>query len=112
MKDRRAVAPLLEALKNPDPQIRNNAIYLLGQIDDPSTLEPIRAMLNATSADVHWVVIQALGDMKDSRAISLLLDLLRHPDEKLRGYAARTLGEKRERRAVLPGGRILGGCRS
>jgi len=76
-----AVEPLTKALHNFDPGIQVNIAKILGEIKDPSAVEPlIQALLVDAAKDQSWLfrfeAARALGKIKDTRAIEPLNILL------------------------------------
>jgi len=156
LKDPRAVEPLIMALKDdPDSDVRKSAAAALGAAKDPRAVEPLIVALKAPDAlrirdsgvgmrefkdpaslpkDADWKVrknaAEALGALKDHRAVEPLIAALedwnsgvrdsaagalkgigapavepliaalRDPNAWLRLGAARVLGERREPRVV------------
>ncbi len=105
MSDGRAVAPLAELLADPDVQLRQILARALGQLGDRRAVEPLMAMLTdldqntrltmaasrflsptalqqeaQINRELRQAVIEALGKLKDGRAIEPLVAALRDPD--------------------------------
>jgi HEAT repeat protein len=70
-----AVEPLLAALKNPDPDVRQTATWALGSIRDPRAVEPLIATLQDSHARLE--AVKALGLMRDMRAVEPLVTVFR-----------------------------------
>lgn len=69
-----AEAPLLEALRRPEAQVRDRAAWALGQIHSLLAVEPLLARL--TSGDEpSFPLVNALGELQDARAIAPLREL-------------------------------------
>jgi HEAT repeat protein len=69
----------------------------------PACVEPLIAVLqNAPDASRRMNAAQALGEIKDWRAVEPLVAALRDPAIPVRTSAARALGEMRDPRAVEP----------
>jgi HEAT repeat protein len=49
--DRRAVEPLLASLRDPDPGIREEAVWALGQMGDARAIAPLCALLGSLDAE-------------------------------------------------------------
>ena len=81
---------LLEALDDPDPEVRREAAHRLGERRDPRALDPLIAALAdpEVSAGAAW----ALGEVGDPRAGAALMELLEDSDLNARVAAARALG--------------------
>ena len=96
IKDIRAVGPLLVLLKDPNESMRREAIYALGELEDPrvaDALLPILADKSSFPATAH-----VLADLKDPRLYDHLVKALE--DDDLRGSAAWTMGGLGDPRAV------------
>jgi len=72
-----AVAPLVAALKNDDPNVRCGAAAALGKIGDPAAVEPIIGLLKDKEPGVRERAAVALADLKDPRAVKPLIGALR-----------------------------------
>jgi HEAT repeat protein len=77
--DRRAVEPLIAALKSADREVRLSAASSLGEIGDTRAVEPLIAALLDETETVRRVAVMELGALGDRRAEGPLLALLRHP---------------------------------
>lgn len=124
IKDERAVEPLVTALRDKDERVRKRAASALGSMGDPRGVEPLIAALEREDPDKgirsvnDWsgsmaslldaaknfreYVAEALGKIKDPRAVSPLTKALNDSDEGVRKAAAWSLGEIRDQRAVEP----------
>jgi HEAT repeat protein len=125
-----AVAPLCEALRNPEGTVRRSAATLLGQIGDPRAIEP----LGMTLYDVHFEVgeaaaqsiarfgaaalevlgeallasesgirlhgLSALGKIKDARVLPLIAGLLNDPDRHVVKQAIQSIADSGDLRAL------------
>lgn len=158
--DPRAVDPLIEVLDSEQPFVSENAIVALGKIGDPRAVEPLMQMLlqnktvyrdslkqalisigapaveplietlQNTDPYLQEFAISALGEIKDPRAVSpliamlkesnnhipvykalvnigepsvvMLIETLQDGDIEAAGYAAKALGEIKDARAVEP----------
>ena len=101
--DARAVAPLAELVKTESGEKRRHAITALGQIDDAQSVEVLIDVLthNAESS-VRCGAVDALGALRDPRAIDPLLALARDPDATLRCSVITVLGKFHDPRVVTP----------
>ena len=130
IKDPRAVQPLLTAMRTAGkdtPEVAQAAAEALGNYG-PQNLEllitavkdknlaeygisglvkmgapaidTLVADLRYPDPDVRWQAANALGDIKDARAVQPLIDLL--PNKELQLHAAHSLGEIKDPRAVAP----------
>ena len=58
-----AINPLLQLLKNPDPEIRSNSAFVLGQMKCPDAIRPLIQLLGDSSREVHTSASNALGEI-------------------------------------------------
>ena len=108
-RDRRAIDPLLGILRDPseDGQVRMGAACSLGALGDASAVEPLIETMREDMkmrTGILAACIGALGELKDPRAVPILLKALgnRADDWIYREMAARALGEIGDARAVGP----------
>jgi HEAT repeat protein len=97
-----AVEPLIAALKDQDPLVRRAAIKALGEINDPRGVEPLIAALKDSSDEARQLAASALGDSRDPRAVEPLIAALKDANAWVRLDAASSLGEIKDPRAVEP----------
>jgi len=90
-KRRKEINILINALKHEDSIIRKNAAYILGNLRDPLTVEPLIEVLNDEDADVRGEVVRTLGAIRDDRAIEPLIKTLNDECREIRGWAASAL---------------------
>ena len=113
--DKRAVAPLLEALRRGDCSMRDIAADALGKLGDKQAVEPLLEMLademvwaREAAPAASWKetdshvrarhsVVQALASLGDNRAVEPLIEMLKSGDCDARTVtkALRDLGDKR-----------------
>ena len=74
--DARAVEHLIAALKNADPNTRNEAINALSKIGKPS-LEPLIGTLQDADPKVRFLAAWALGEIGDPQAVEPLIASLK-----------------------------------
>lgn len=107
--DRRAVDPLITALKDEDPGARMWATEALGNLRDARAVEPLISALKDEASNVRLEAAKALGKLGDARAVEPLIvafeDEDSHPTDAIdrwsyRATLARTLGELGDARAV------------
>lgn len=79
---------LVEALEDPDPDVRLAAIEGLGTSRSPSAVAPLRRMLRGPTAET-LAALQALGDLGLADAAPALEPFLSAPDPDQRRTAAR-----------------------
>ena len=71
---------LLQALHDPDFQVRSIVITALGKLPaDPVVIDKILAILDGESDYEKRVAVEALGELKASKAAPKLLGILRNP---------------------------------
>jgi hypothetical protein len=88
-----AVDTLIRALDTDDRDLRLGIIEAMGEIRDPSVLDPLLPLLHDRSNEVRWASALALGQLSDPRAVPLLVRALRDPDRYVRYGAAIALGQ-------------------
>jgi HEAT repeat protein len=99
------VDSLIEALSDDRAWVRKDAVRFLGAINASWSLKPlIDAMKNDTDYNVRYEAQQALGKMKDTGAIELLIETLKNEelDVDTRYAAAWALSETKDPTAVDP----------
>jgi HEAT repeat protein len=85
-----AIEPLLGALASANPQTRAYAARALGLIGAPQAFEPIVGLLAREPVDsTRLSLIEALGALRDSRAVPILLAHLQAPEQANRGWTVR-----------------------
>jgi len=117
-----AVDSLIATLSDADPDLREQAAELLGEIKDPRAVPPLIATLKdntppakapaeldangvplphaSEGASLRQYSAKALGEIKDSRADQPLIDALKDSDGNVRLAAARALGEMDDTQSV------------
>ena len=101
--DTRAVAPLTEQVKTESGEKRRLAITALGQIGDARSAEVLIDVLTRhTESSVRCSTADALGTLRDPRAIDPLLALAHDPDAALRSTVITALGKFHDPRVVEP----------
>ena len=105
-----AVKPLINSLKSSDDKIQRNSARVLGNIGDPSAVEPlINALINdGKSYYLGQAASEALGKIGDIRAVEPLINALTDKSYYVRENAAKALGEIGNPRAVIPLIKLLG----
>jgi HEAT repeat protein len=106
-----AVAPLIEALHDPDPDVRSSAALALGASEDPRALEPlVQRLLQRDELPIaRRCAAEGLAYLQDRRATSSLLRMVEQPqeDHEVRLFAARALVQLAEPQAVELFQRVL-----
>jgi HEAT repeat protein len=98
--DPRAVAPLTHLMKNPIPNNRCKVVDCLGEIGAPA-VEPLIEALKDESYFVRISAVQALGKIKDPRAVVPLIQALKDKDFNVREKTVEALAELADPRAVV-----------
>ena len=100
-------APMLNArlASEKSPEVRAVIARALGELKDPSSVDPLAQVLDVNTSDgatsrMNAAVAQALGDIKDPRGAPALITLLKSRDDYVRQDAIAALGELRAQAAV------------
>jgi beta-lactamase regulating signal transducer with metallopeptidase domain len=91
--DRRAVAPLLLALRDDSATTRRIAVWGLSEIRPPEAVEPLAALLGDPSPKVRAEAASALGDLGATDHALAIARLLTDPERAVRIEAAHALGD-------------------
>ena len=91
--DKRAVLPLITALKDQDRLTRTFAAQSLGLIGDRRAVDPLILLLKDSDPLVQGAAAQALGNLNDPRAIAQLLAFASDETVQSSGYAFVALRE-------------------
>jgi HEAT repeat protein len=92
-----ALQDLMAAFRDKD--LREYALSGLVKMGSPA-VDALAAAMKDPDDDVRWHAANALGDIKDTRAVEPLIEALQVKD--LQWHAARSLGEIKDTRAVEP----------
>ena len=85
------------------PETRENAAHALGVIKVPNAVEPlIRALEKEREEYARREMCWGLGELKDAKAVPILLKSLKDSDKGTRGNAAEALGKIKNGDSVLP----------
>lgn len=85
-----AIEPLLRALDSANPKTRAYAAKALGLIGTPRAFTPIVGLLAEERDDtILMSLIEALGGLRDERAVPILLPYLKAPEQVNRGWIIR-----------------------
>ena len=96
------VEPLLAALRDDNPDMRQAAAEALGNIGDMRGVEPLLAALKDENSQVRRAAALATGELGDMRAVEPLVVALKDETVDVRKVAARVLGKLGDTRAVKP----------
>jgi len=139
LKDNRAIEPIIRLLNHDEPAIRHFAVEALGGIPDPRVsdhlilalkdnnadiresaaealkkigapaVEPLIKTLRENDIRIRVIAIRILGDIKDTRSIEPIIDVLEFKSRKpvqeeaqLRYEAAKALGKMKATNAIQP----------
>lgn len=69
LRDDRAVAPLILALRDDDWRVRQKAAWALGKIGDPRALVPLRRALMHETEGVKEIIMESLDEIKGTRPL-------------------------------------------
>ena len=94
IQDERAIPHLIQLLKDVCPLVRVSAAYALGRNPSPMAVEPLIEQLNRDwNGYVRKGVVWALGNCRDRRALSSLIDALKNEISAVRLWAASALAQ-------------------
>jgi HEAT repeat protein len=96
-----AVSPLIEALKDEDPQLRRGAAAALGSRGSNEAILPLKNALHDTDEEVRRNAAESLGRLEYLR-VDLLIGDLKDEDWEVRRQAAIALGELRDVESIQP----------
>jgi HEAT repeat protein len=99
-REERAVRPLIEALKDVDPNVRFHAIEALGKIRSPAATEPLANIAEAADFFLSFPALDALKEIGDPSVAPRIISLLKV--EMLSEAAAEALGALGDEKAVIP----------
>jgi HEAT repeat protein/beta-lactamase regulating signal transducer with metallopeptidase domain len=103
---RSAVEPLINVLVDPNPVVRRNAAWAIGEIRGGSgvnrskAVEPLIGALDDPDSWVRLAAAFSLGEMRPRRSTDALVRTLGDINPSVREMAARALGEMKSNRAV------------
>lgn len=97
LKEKNAVEPLINALKDEDKSVIGSAILALGKIKDDRAIDP----LVSTVGPWKLSVAKALGQIASDRAFDEQAKLVKNePDKNTRMYIVIEIGKSGNRRAI------------
>jgi TonB family protein len=100
MRARDSVRPLIEALLDKDPSVREAAAFALGQITDRRANEALLSALNDKDEEVRSTIVFALGMLGERKSIKVLSNLLEDGSAAVRSSATVALGLMQDDDAV------------
>jgi HEAT repeat protein len=74
------VSPLIELLKNPNPDLRMQAALALGEQKDARANDALIATINDEDTNVRYHAVEALGKLKATRAVDTLVEIAESKD--------------------------------
>lgn len=93
MKEERDVRGLIRALRHRDAGIQYQAAEALGELRDPTAVEPLMHSLTGDRyAGIRWKAAEALARIGPP-SVPFLVRVLSHPEDDVRWMAAIALGE-------------------
>jgi HEAT repeat protein len=99
--DERITLSLIDALRDSKSSVRQSAVRALGTRRDLRAVKPLIEALG-NRPEERWWIINALGELGDTRAIDALTASLRDPSASVRSKAAEALGKLGDSQAVEP----------
>jgi HEAT repeat protein len=88
-----AVPALVEALTDPDPQVRERAARACGKLGDPRAVNALRDRVDGDERRVRQAAADALAAIGSKRALAALIDRVEDDSPEVRYVAASALGE-------------------
>lgn len=107
-----AFEPLVEALHNPEADIRAGAAFALGECGDPRALAPLHAALRDKAPVVRRWAVLALHLFQDECAVPWLIESLRDNDVTVRKASITALKSFHDPRMIAPLLRLAGDGKS
>ncbi|MCB9451340.1 MAG: HEAT repeat domain-containing protein [Anaerolineaceae bacterium] len=101
LEDTHAIELLIQALTDPDSEVRKSAARILGDLGEPALL-PLFNALRHENTEVRKISAQILEKLGDVRAFEPLIDALADGDDGVRRSAASALGKLGDVRAFEP----------
>lgn len=104
LRSKRAIPAVLQAFKSDDLDLGWQATMALAEINHKWALKPLEiAARSHPEANRRLAAVYALGFLKDTRAVGILLDVLNDEQEEplVRGEAAEALSYKRREDRIL-----------
>lgn len=96
--------PLIDGVTSPNPQIRKESIFALGQslINNkiPAAIPPLIDALTDKDPQIRYLTAKALRYAKDPQTVQPLINLLRDPNDEVRQEAAEGLRRRKDPRII------------
>jgi HEAT repeat protein/beta-lactamase regulating signal transducer with metallopeptidase domain len=90
---RAVIRALLEAVRDPDLEVRRAAIRSLGRYEDPSTAPAFREALRDPDHEIRYAAIEALAELKDRSSVAAIAAALSDDHVEVRRAAADALDD-------------------
>jgi HEAT repeat protein/beta-lactamase regulating signal transducer with metallopeptidase domain len=90
---RAVIRALLEAVRDPDIEVRRAAIRSLGRYEDPSTAPAFREALRDPDHEIRYAAIEALAELKDRSSVAAIAAALSDEHVEVRRAAADALDD-------------------
>jgi HEAT repeat protein len=98
-----ALVCLAEALQDKETTVRSEALKSLGKIKGERACDLARSALKDQDWQVRYTAVTSLGEIGHNKALDCLVDVMFGPDdEEVRAWAAWSLGEIKDERAIEP----------
>ncbi len=97
-----AVQALLDALKDSDPEVREQALNALAQVGGSAAVEALKQAITNNDWRVRKQAAWGLGMHGGQSAVDLLITAIRDQHSEVRAQAAWSLGMKGDSRAIDP----------
>ena len=94
------IPKLLEALKNPEYDVRLNAVETLGKLNSEIAIQGLLEALNDSDFNICVEAATALSDLGHEAAIPKLLEALKDPDSGIRNRSVKALGNLESEAAI------------
>lgn len=108
-KDLKPAVPLLIPLLKENAIVRQDAAYILGEIGDPSAIDPLvesidfsAAVADKDASRSNSKIAEALGKLQAKQAVRPLVKLAKSPDNFVALAAVKALGDTHDAAAVAP----------
>jgi hypothetical protein len=101
LREKKDFKGLIGALNHPDIDVQWHAAEALGKLGKPA-VEHLVTALHHPSREVRLGIIEALGEIRDYRAVPVLLPLLKDESAEVRWATTLALGEIGDPRALQP----------
>ena len=82
------VQPLIDAMKDPDPDVRAAASKALEKVKSPASVEAFESSLTSSNDEVRRQAVVSLGEFRNQRFLKHFNKMLSDPDAKVRIAAA------------------------